>query len=74
MENARMVRLGVIGCGRVTELRHLPALREMSGVEVVALSDVDSTRLDSVAGRFGVARRYGDYGYTVEVAHSYPEG
>jgi myo-inositol 2-dehydrogenase/D-chiro-inositol 1-dehydrogenase len=55
------VRLGVVGCGRVTELRHLPALGRTDGVEVVALSDVDGARLGRVAERFGVERRYGDY-------------
>lgn len=59
--NARAVRLGLVGCGRVTELRHLPALREVSGIEVRALADVDAARLASVGERFGVARRFVDY-------------
>jgi predicted dehydrogenase len=60
------VRLGIVGCGRVTELRHLPALRQARGVEVVALSDVDDARLGRVAGRFGVERRYRDYRELIE--------
>lgn len=65
-KNARVIRLGVVGCGRVTESRHLPALRGVSGVEVVALSDVDAARLESVSGKFGVARRYEDYAELIE--------
>ena len=61
-----MLRLGIVGCGRVTELRHLPALGGVSGAEVVALADVDAPRLSSVAERFGVARRYGDYAELIE--------
>jgi predicted dehydrogenase len=60
-ESAKTIRLGIVGCGSVTQLRHLPALRQVSGIEVVALSDVDSARLENVAGRFGMAQRYGDY-------------
>ena len=60
-EGAKVLRLGVVGCGRVTELRHLPALGEVPGAEVVALSDTDAARLASVADRFGVARRFADY-------------
>ena len=65
-EGARVVRLGIVGCGRVTELRHLPALGGVPGAEVVALSDVDAARLAVVADRFGVARRYGDYAELIE--------
>ncbi len=66
--NARSskVRLGVVGCGRVTESRHLPALREMGEFEVVALSDVDDARLERVAERFGVGRRCRDYRELIE--------
>jgi myo-inositol 2-dehydrogenase / D-chiro-inositol 1-dehydrogenase len=60
------VRLGVVGCGRVTELRHLPALREVREFEVAALSDSDDARLESVAGRFGVGRRYRGYRELIE--------
>jgi myo-inositol 2-dehydrogenase/D-chiro-inositol 1-dehydrogenase len=57
-----MIRLGIVGCGRVTELRHLPALqRRVPGLEVVALADVDAARLERVAGAFRIARRYTDY-------------
>jgi predicted dehydrogenase len=39
----------------------LPALGRVPGVKVIALSDIDSQRLERVAGQFGVARRYTDY-------------
>ncbi|HMF54806.1 MAG TPA: Gfo/Idh/MocA family oxidoreductase [Pyrinomonadaceae bacterium] len=61
-----MIRLGVIGCGGVTEQRHLPALRQVSGVKVVALADIDSARLERVAEQFGVARRYTAYSDLIE--------
>jgi predicted dehydrogenase len=66
MGNVSMVRLGIIGCGYVTEFRHLPALRHLSGVKLCALSDIDAPRLERVAGRFGVAGRYTDYRQLIE--------
>jgi myo-inositol 2-dehydrogenase / D-chiro-inositol 1-dehydrogenase len=66
MKNARMIRLGVVGCGDVTQLRHLPALRRVSGVKVSALADINPARLECVAGQFGVARRYTDYRRLIE--------
>ncbi len=65
-ERLSKVRLGVVGCGRVTELRHLPALRQSKDFEVVALADVDAARLERIAGRFGVESRYGDYRELIE--------
>lgn len=66
MRDAGRIRLGIVGCGRVTELRHLPALRGVPAIEVVALSDVDAARLEQVAARFGVARRHRDYRELIE--------
>jgi Oxidoreductase family, NAD-binding Rossmann fold len=52
------LRLGVIGCGWVTEARHLPALQRLRGAEIVALSDVDPGRLSKLADLFRIKRRY----------------
>ena len=54
------LRVGVIGGGRVTALRHLPALSRLHDVEVVALADVDRTRLKQVADQFCVPHRFPD--------------
>jgi myo-inositol 2-dehydrogenase/D-chiro-inositol 1-dehydrogenase len=55
------LRLGLIGCGRVAQQCHLPALRALTSIELVAVADSDSARLGQVADRSGVQRRYGDY-------------
>jgi predicted dehydrogenase len=65
-EGAGKIRVGFVGCGRVTETRHLAALRRAQGVEAVALSDVDAARLSRVAEAYGVARRYEDWRSLVE--------
>ncbi len=68
MGNVKMVRLGIIGCGYVTESRHLPALKSVRGMRVSALSDIDAQRLERAAGQFGVAGRYTDYRQLIESA------
>ena len=55
------VKLGLIGCGRVAETRHLPALLSLSDVEVIAVADVDPDRLRRVGELFHVRRRYKNY-------------
>ncbi len=55
------VRLGIIGCGNVTEKRHLPAIQSVSDLQVVALADIDDGSLNRLADRFRVAKRYNDY-------------
>ena len=55
------VKVGLIGCGWVTETLHLPALRGVRAVDVVAVADGDPDRLKRVADRFQIQRRYTDY-------------
>jgi myo-inositol 2-dehydrogenase/D-chiro-inositol 1-dehydrogenase len=60
------VRIAVIGCGRVTQERHLPALKSLSTAEVVAVADVDPTCLERVASHFQIGRRSTDFRSLVE--------
>jgi len=53
-----VVRLGLVGCGNVTENRHLPALKQVSGIEVVAVADTDKGQLNTVADRFHIKKRF----------------
>lgn len=60
------MNVGIVGCGRVTGLRHLPALRSIEDARVVALADVDAARLEQLADEYGVERRYGSHVELVE--------
>ena len=55
-----MLRLGVIGCGRVTTMFHLRAVRDISEIEVAAVSDIDEKLMREAADRCG-AEAYRDY-------------
>jgi predicted dehydrogenase len=56
-----MVKLGLIGCGRITRLVHLNALARLRHARVVAVAEADPERLAEAAARVPLAARYGDY-------------
>jgi predicted dehydrogenase len=56
-----MLRLGIIGCGRVTTMFHLNAIEEVEGVTVTAVSDVSEKRIRDVQGRCASAKAYTSY-------------
>jgi predicted dehydrogenase len=49
------VRLALVGCGRIAQVAHLPAVEKAEGVELVAVSDPSGAVARSVARRRGVA-------------------
>lgn len=56
------IRIGVVGCGVVSQMMHLPHLRELDDLyELAALCDVSPGTLAFVADRYGVAWRHGDW-------------
>lgn len=56
-ESARPTRIAIIGCGAVTEKKHLPALAASASVRVTALMDLDQARVARLADEFGVEVR-----------------
>lgn len=55
-----MIRLGLIGCGNVAENRHVPALKQIGDIELIALADTNKDQLTRVADRLQVKKRYTD--------------
>jgi len=50
------LRLGVIGVGLVSQINHLPALKQRRDVEVVAICDDDVEKARGVSQKFGMGR------------------
>jgi predicted dehydrogenase len=48
------LRLGVIGCGRIAQVAHLPAIAKADGVELVCVSDPSRVLVESVGRQYGV--------------------
>ncbi|MGE5849382.1 MAG: Gfo/Idh/MocA family protein [Candidatus Methylomirabilota bacterium] len=58
----RRMRVGVIGCGLIAQVMHLPHLKELHELfEVVALCDVSPGTLKYVGDYYGVTKRFTDY-------------
>ncbi len=56
------IRVGVVGCGSVTQILHLPALAQLpERFRVSALCDVSPKVLDGVAARWNVASCFADH-------------
>jgi predicted dehydrogenase len=51
----RQLKLGVIGCGRISQTAHLPAISKVANVELVAVSDPSALLATSVGNRYGAA-------------------
>jgi predicted dehydrogenase len=55
------LRVGLVGCGQIAQIMHLPYLAELPQFEIGAVCDLSTTVVDAVGERYGVARRYTDY-------------
>jgi predicted dehydrogenase len=56
------IKIGVVGCGLIAQMMHLPHLRELADLyEVVALCDVSPATLKHAADGHDVRRRHTDY-------------
>jgi predicted dehydrogenase len=64
----RRIKLGIIGCGAVTEDAHLGAVLSSSAVELTALCDTSEHRLRVLKRRFGLASM-GYLNYRDLIAH-----
>jgi len=59
------LKIGVLGCGAIAQVQHLPHLRELDGqFEIAGLCDLSQRLLDVVGDEYHVpsARRFTDYG------------
>ena len=61
MPAARAVRVGLLGCGAVALSIHLPVLRRLTGVQVVALAEPDAERRRQAARLAPAATAFTDY-------------
>jgi len=56
-----MLRLGIIGCGRVTTMFHLQAIKSAGNINLSVLADNSQERLNEVKSASGVSRSFLDY-------------
>lgn len=54
-------KIGVIGLGGVAQLVHLPNLAKLPNAELTAVSEINKSRLQTIADKFNVKERYSNY-------------
>jgi predicted dehydrogenase len=55
------LRVGVVGCGGIAQMMHLPTLAERPDLfQIAALADLSETTLNAVGDRYGVRKRFQD--------------
>lgn len=59
----KTVRIGIVGCGGIANGKHMPSLKKLSNVEMVAFCDIVEERAVKAAADYGVAgaKVYTDY-------------
>jgi predicted dehydrogenase len=67
MDN-QTIRVGFVGAGNNTRVRHIPGFRTLSGVELVAVANRTKESGERVAREFGIARVYESWRDVVSAA------
>ncbi len=60
------LKVAVIGCGKIAQVRHLPEYAASEHVEIVAVCDVVKERAEEIAEQYG-AKAYTDYKEVVQL-------
>ncbi len=63
MEEKRIVNVGIIGCGRIANSKHMPGLASVENVRMIAFCDLDEEKALQAKEKFGTqdAKIYTDY-------------
>lgn len=60
---SKVYRIGIVGCGGIANGKHLPSLKKLNNVEMVAFCDIVVERAEKAASEYGAegAQVYSDY-------------
>ena len=63
MSKARIIKLGIIGCGGIAFGKHMPALAQIENVQMVAFCDIIGEQAENACKQYGCegAKTYVDY-------------
>ena len=57
----KRVKIGVVGCGLISQIMHLPHLSEMEEFEITSLCDISASTLKTAAERFKARYAFQEY-------------
>jgi predicted dehydrogenase len=58
----RAVRVGIVGCGAIAQLQHIPSLHRVGRAQITAVCDKDPSLLATVGKKLRTAAQYQDVG------------
>ena len=58
---ARKLKVGVVGCGQIAQIAHLPYLQELPQFEIGALCDLSREVAEALGRKYGVSHLYTDF-------------
>ena len=61
MPSGKPVRVGIVGCGTIAQLQHIPSLLRINEAEIVAICDRDEALLSKVGAKLRKAKCYNDF-------------
>ena len=68
----RIVKVGIIGCGGIANGKHMPSLKNLSDVQMVAFCDIIPERAEKAAGFIKKVYRYNAPELPLAYAHFVP--
>ena len=58
---ARKLKVGIVGCGQIAQIAHIPYILELPNLELVALCDISKKVVDSLGDLYGIQNRFTKY-------------
>ncbi len=58
---SKVVNVGIIGLGGISQVVHLPILNKLRNVKIAGVSEINKSRLKSVAAKYNIEKQYLDY-------------
>lgn len=58
---ARKLNVGIVGCGQIAQIAHIPYILEIPNLELVALCDISKKVVDSLGDLYGIQNRFTNY-------------
>lgn len=55
------INVGIIGCGKVADERHMPVLKNHKDMRVVAVADTNPANMHHIAEKYGIKNRFTHY-------------
>lgn len=62
----RILKVGIVGCGEITQISHLPFLLELPNYEISAICDISPKVLEYIGEKYQIHNRYTDFNELVK--------